>query len=187
MMFKRNILLVTGALLGLSACDSGKGVSAKNESVESVQNKVADAVASGEFMKPGQWAGTVKITDMTMPGMEKLPPQMQEQMKARLAQGHSFENCLTPEDARDPKARMAENSGGKCTYDHFEMAHGVIDAKMSCTSEAGPRTMTMKGTYSGDSYEMEMASTGQGEGPAGMSMKMQMSAKRTGACKAGDV
>ena len=82
---------------------------------------------------------------------------------------------------------MAENSGGKCTYDHFEMAHGVIDAKMSCTSEAGPRTMTMKGTYSGDSYQMEMASTGQGEGPAGMSMKMQMSAKRTGACKAGDV
>jgi hypothetical protein len=28
-----------------------------------------------------------------------------------------------------------------------------------------------------------MASTGQGEGPAGMSMKMQMSAKRTGTCK----
>lgn len=181
-MKKRSVLVVATALLALGACDSGKGVSAKNESAESVQKKVADAVEAGELMKPGNWTGTIKIAEMAMPGMEKMPPAMQEQMKARLAQGHSFENCLTAEDVRDPKEKMAENSGGKCTYDHFTMAGGAIDAKMTCTGDEGPRTMTMKGTYSGDAYDMEMATLGQG---GGLSMKMKMSARRTGACKAG--
>lgn len=184
-MKRQQILVVATAVLALSACDSGKGVSAKNESAEAVQEKVADAVASGQFMKPGNWAGTVKIVDMAMPGMEKMPPEMQEKMKASLAKGHSFENCLTEEDVRDPKEKMAENQGGKCTYDHFTMAKGVIDAKMTCSGGAGPQVMTMKGSYTGDSYDMQMETAGSGEGPAGMSMKMSMSAKRTGACKPG--
>lgn len=181
----RHILILGTAVLALSSCDSGKGVSAKNESVESVQKKVAEATAAGELMKPGNWTGTIKIVDMQMPGMEKMPPAMQEKMKASLAQGRSFENCLTEEDVRDPKSKMAENQGGKCVYDHFTMANGVIDARMTCSGNAGPQVMTMQGRYTGESYDIQMAASGSGQGPAGMSMKMNMSAKRTGACKPG--
>lgn len=184
-MKKLHFLVMGAAILALSACDSGKGVAARNESVESVQEKVADAAAAGELMKPGNWTGTIKIVDMKIPGMEKAPPAVREKMKAGLAQGHSFENCLTEEDARDPKAKMAENQGGKCVYDHFTMANGVIDAKMTCSGAAGPQVMTMKGRYSGDSYDVQMATAGGGQGPAGMSMTMSMSAKHTGACKPG--
>lgn len=183
-MRKRSVLVMATALLALNACDSGKGVSAKNESVESVRQKVANAVGAGEQMKPGNWTGTISYAATDIPGIEKMPPEMQARMKAELSKPRSFENCLTPEDLRDPKARIAGNTGGKCTYDNFTMAGGVIDAKMTCDTEAGRRVMTMKGRYSGDTYDLQVVSNGDGTEMAAAPTKMTLSAKRTGACKA---
>ena len=80
---------------------------------------------------------------------------------------------------------LASCMGGSngCRYDHFTMSGGKIDAAMKCTGNGATRTMTMQGNYSPDHYHMAIASTGSGAGPAGgMSMKMEMDAKRTGAC-----
>ena len=186
-MNKPAIAAAAASILVLAACGkSDEGVSAKNASVDEVQEKVAAAAKSGEFMAPGQWKGSMKVTNLVFPEEEKMPAAMRDQMKAQMAKGHSFENCLTPEEARDPRKNLADNQGGQCTYDHFEMANGVIDAKMTCNAGGAKRVMTMNGTYSRDSYDMKMSARGDGSGPAAMSMDMEMSARRVGECKAGD-
>ena len=173
---KRFIVLVPVAL---AACNSSPTVTAKNASMAEVSNKVAEAAASGQFVSPGRWEATMKISDITMPGA---PAGMAEKMKERMPT-KAMVSCLTPEEAKAPKGNFF---GGQrdCTYDHFTMANGQLDAKMVCKAGGQDRTMVMKGSYSPDTYQMTVESTGSGQkGPmAGMSIKMTMDAKRTGEC-----
>lgn len=163
--------------LALAACNNGPTITAKNASVEEVSNKVAAAQAASSFISPGHWEGKVTITRMDSPGMDKLPPEMRKRMKDRMMAGQSFASCVTAEDVKSPKAGMF--GGDKsCRYDHFTMAGGSIDAKMTCESMGQKREMTIKGNYSGDSYHTEVAS----EGGAAGSMAASVDAKRTGEC-----
>lgn len=161
-------------------------VALHNATAGEVQEQVAAATGSGALFRPGHWEGTVKILDMAMPGMEKLPPAMREQMKARMSSGSSFQNCLTPQEAADARKTLAEHQEGECTYDHFTMAGGTIDAAMSCKGGGVLRRMTMTGTYSQTGYHIVSQTSGTGEGPAGVSMKVEMNAQRTGDCAPGD-
>jgi hypothetical protein len=66
------------------------------------------------------------------------------------------------------------------------MGGGKIDAVMHCDAQPSSMTMTIDGTYGGDSYEthvkMDMAGGPQGS----MSMKMRSEAKRIGECTPAD-
>ena len=120
-----------------------------------------------------------------MPGM---PPEAAAQMKAAMAKNgsHEFTTCLTEEDVKQPKGKFFTGND-QCRYDHFNMSGGKIDAAMSCKAEgAGTQVMTMTGTYSPESYSMQMSMKADGmPGPtSGMTMKMQVDSKRLGACKA---
>jgi Protein of unknown function (DUF3617) len=122
------------------------------------------------------------IKEMAIPGM---PPEMAEKMKAHMGQGKTFETCLTPAEANKPKADFFAGADKSCRYEKFEMSGGKIDMTMQCARENGKQTMVMNGTYSDNSYQMVMTSTGTGapgNPMAGMSMKMAMDAKRTGEC-----
>ncbi len=174
---KRLALLIP---MALAACNSSPTVTATNASMEEVSNKVAAASAGGKFVSPGRWEATMKIIDISMPGA---PAGMAEQMKGKMP-SKAVASCLTPEEAKAPKGNFF---GGQrdCTYDHFTMANGKLDAKMVCTAQGQTRTMVMNGSYSPDTYQMTVESTGNAEqkGPmAGMSIKMEMDAKRTGEC-----
>ncbi len=179
----------TVALLALAACDkkadSGAAVSVTNASQQEVAEKVAAATGGDNAMmvEPGRWEGVVKIEEMNIPG---LPPQAREQMKAQMGNENKFVSCVTPEDVKAKKAFFTGDAKDKsCTYDHFTMAGGKIDAAMKCNRGGdGKMAMTMNGNYAPQSYNMAITSEGQGEGPmAKMSMKMSVSAKRVGACK----
>lgn len=172
--------LILSAPLILAACNSSPTVTATNASVQEVSNKVAAASANGQFVSPGRWETTMKIDEMTMPGM---PPAMAEKAKARMAQAKTITSCLTPEEAKAPKGNFF-GAQRDCKYDHYTMAGGSIDAKMVCNVGGQTRTMTLVGTYSPDSYHMTVNSTGSAApGPmGGMSVKMTMDAKRTGEC-----
>lgn len=174
---KRFVLLVSVAL---AACKASPTVTATNASMEEVSNKVAAASASGQFVSPGRWETTMKITDISMPNA---PAGMAEQMKGKMP-SKSVVSCLTPEEAKAPKGNFF---GGQrdCTYDHFTMANGTLDAKMVCKAQGATRTMVLKGRYSADTYQMTVESSGNNgqKGPmAGMSIKMEMNAQRTGEC-----
>ncbi len=164
--------------LVLAACNSGgPTVTAKNESVESVSNKVAAAQGSANFISPGQWSSKTTITNLEMPGMDKMPPAAVKAMKEKMAQGQEFSSCVTEADVKSPKAGMF--GGDKsCRYDHFTMAGGSIDAKMTCEASGQKRVMTIKGNYSGDSYHTEVTSDGGAMGK----MSAVVDAKRTGEC-----
>ena len=174
---KRFVLLLPP--LALAACNSGPSVTATNASVEEVGKKVAAANANGSFVSPGHWDSTVTIKSLKMPGMDKMPPEMAEKMKASMTKGHSFQSCVTEADAKAPKEGMF--GGDKsCRYEHFTMAGGTIDAAMTCAAGGETRKMTIKGNYSGDAYHAEIASSGSG--PMGGEMTMTIDAKRNGQC-----
>jgi hypothetical protein len=166
--------------LALAACNSAPSVTATNASVAEVSNKVDAAVAGGQFVSPGRWETKVTILDISVPDM---PPQIAQQMKAQMSKGQTHASCLTPEEAKKPRGDFF-GAQKDCRYDHFTMAGGSIDARMICARGGQTQTMTMKGTYSADSYRMAMTADGSGtKGPMGaMSMKMTIDAKRTGAC-----
>ena len=169
-------------LLALAACSKGPTVTATNASGEEIAAKVKDSGMDSQFVSPGHWQMTMTVAEMNIPGM---PPQMAEQMKSHMGQGKTFESCLTPEEAKKPKEDFFSKGNGDCRYDRFSMGGGKIDAVMQCKGGGGARTMTMNGTYSPDAYHMAVTSTGTGDAKnpmAGMSMKMEMDAKRTGEC-----
>ena len=179
------LLAATAAILvlPLAACNRGPSVSATNASISEVREKVAAATGgNGEVMiEPGRWEGTYAMHEMDMPG---LPPAAKEQMKKQMGMERSFVNCVTEEDVK--KQKMLYTGDDKsCTYDHFTLGGGKIDATMACNREgAGKMEMTMTGTYSPAAYHMDMAAKAEGGGPmGGMTMKMSVDAKRVGACK----
>jgi len=161
--------------LVLAACNYGPNVTAKNASVEEVSNKVAAAAASGSFISPGAWESKI-VADMDMPNMDKVPPEMAKAMKEKMQQGQTVTSCVTPEDVKSPKAGMF---GGdqSCRYDHFTLAGGTIDAKMTCTREGKKQVMTVKGNYSATTYHTEVKTEGDGA-----KFSATVDARRTGEC-----
>lgn len=171
-------------LLALTACNREPEVNARNASVAEVADKVADAAASGAFVRPGKWHSTVTIERMEVPGM---PPELAQRMKSMMADRHSAgsDSCLTPEDVKRPKEGFFAGADKSCRYDRFTMAGGKIDAVMKCASGGASQTMTMTGTYGPDDYRMQMTMDGAQAGGAtdrGMNMTMRVDAKRVGQC-----
>lgn len=174
------LMLLAAVALPLAGCGSGADVDEKNASVEEVAQKVREASGDDGLVNPGKWVSTVQIEDMQMPGM---PPEAAEQMKRMMAQTHSSESCLTPEEAKQPKGDFF-GGNENCRYDRFRMGNGKIDAEMRCEQQGMTQVMKMDGTYSPDAYSMRMTSnTSGGPGGAGnLSMRMKVDAKRTGEC-----
>ena len=172
-------LLLVLPLMMLAACDSSPKVDVDNATPSEVAEEMRDAVSEETFVRPGKWLSTVTIQEMTIPGM---PPEFAARMKESMAKERQFESCLTAEEAKRPKGDFfaADKS---CTYDHFTMGGGKIDAAMHCAHEGMAQSMTMQGNYTPDQYQMTMASKMEGKGPqAGMVMKMHVDAKRVGNC-----
>lgn len=161
-------------------------VSLHNATAGEVAEQVSAANNAAATFQPGEWKGTIRLLDMTMPGMDNLPPAVRERMKAQMASGREFSNCLTPEDAADARKTFGGGRQDDCTYDHFTMAGGKIDAAMTCKMGNVVRKMTMTGSYSRTDYHLVNQASGSGGGPAGgMAMKMEITAHRTGECAPG--
>lgn len=173
------IALLLAAALPLAGCNSDPEVSARNASAAEVAQKLEAAGGTGNFVNPGKWQSTVTVEDMTIPGM---PPEVAERMKSVQGRTQVTESCLTPEEAKRPKEDFF-GGNENCRYDRFAMGDGKIDAVMKCSEGGATQTMTMAGTYSGDSYKMGMTMESAGGGSeTGMKMKMRVDARRIGAC-----
>lgn len=170
----------------LAGCDSGPKVDVKNANMSEVGKAVAKSgIGRGDDfqVRPGKWESKVAIEEIEIPGM---PAGMQEQMKKTFAEHQTagFTSCLTPEEARKPKADFFAGKDNKCRYDHFKMGDGKIDAKMRCDAGEGVQVMEMAGTYSPEAYSMTVSSVREGgAGPGGEArMKMRMDSRRVGEC-----
>jgi hypothetical protein len=166
---------LAGAVLVLAACDKAE-VKAENESAESVARKVADAQIR---LEPGRWESTMTLEKIEI---GNLPAEAQAAMNEQKGKAQTFSTCLTPEQAAKPDASFFQNGAAGCTYDHFTMAGGQIDAEMTCKPGSGPTHMTMQGTYGSDQYSMRMQSEGEMQPGVPMKMAMSIASRRTGDC-----
>jgi hypothetical protein len=163
-------------LLVLAACGSKGSVEAKNESAQSVSNKIA---ASGLKPRPGRWESAMKIEKLEVPGMT---PQMQAAMQKSMGVTKTFASCLTPEEVNRPNASFFGSREPGCTYQHFTMEGGQIDGEMTCTHGSLNMHMKMNGTYAEDSYAMHVTNAGEIAPGKTMSTTMSMEAHRVGDC-----
>jgi hypothetical protein len=163
----------------LAACNSSPTVTADNATGKEVQQKIA-AAGGVDMISPGRWEGVVHITEMKMPG---LPPEAQ----ARLAQAQGDQkiiSCVTPEDVKASKASMFGDMGEDCKYDHFEMGGGKVAGTATCDRDGAKTRTTIAGTFSSDTYHLEVNSQGTGaKATDSMTMAMSADAKRVGECR----
>ena len=169
------VVATAAAALSLAGCKKNS-VEANNASVETVAKKVA---ASSIKPKPGEWTSTVKIEKMDIAG---IPPQAKAMMQQRMGQAQTASTCLTQAQTDKPDASFFQQAAKDCTYDHFSMNGGKIDAKMTCKRGATSQTMTMTGTYGEESYNLAINTQGEAQPGMPMSMTMSVASKRTGDC-----
>lgn len=171
------ILLILPAIAALTLAGCGKGsVTAENESAEAVAKKVA---ASSIKPQPGRWESKVKFERLDIAGV---PPEAKAAMAKQMGSEHTFSSCLTPEQVDKPNGGFFGGGGKDCTYKHFAMAGGKIDAEMTCGKEMFSQTMAMSGTYSETSYDIKVNSKAEVQPGKPMTVALAVAARRTGEC-----
>lgn len=167
----------------LFACNSGPTVTATNATGAQVAAQMKAANLETPFVSPGRWEGTMTISNLNIPDMQ---PQMAERMKAAMGKPKTFVSCLTPDQAKAPREGFFGGEQESCKFAHYTMGNGKIDAEMTCHQGGAVRTMKMSGSYGPANYAMTMESAGGGgakDGPmSAMTMKMNLTGKRTGEC-----
>ena len=173
-----NKLLLIGLAASLSACDRGE-VDKKNATPAEVAEAVSEARSEMKF-KPGRWESNVTLVSMEAPGM---PAEVAQAMQGTLGKQSRYATCLTKEEAEKPAADFFARDAKDCTYDHFTLGDGKINAKMRCGGEGRGVAMVMNGAYDDDSYDMAMETRVEGGGGGPMTMKMKIAASYVGACR----
>ena len=151
-------------------------MTAENESVESVAEKVAKADLRP---KAGRWEMEMTLEKMEIPGM---PAEVREAMKGQMGAVQKASTCLTEEEANKPDADFFQPGAEGCTYETFTMGGGKIDAVMNCAQDGQSQRMTMKGTYGEEAYAMNVTADGEVAPGQRMSMAMRIASKRVGEC-----
>lgn len=180
------LVLVPVALL--AACKQQPSVELKNASAAQVAEKIK--AAGGQIkMEPGLYKTTMKIESMDIPGLKD--PRALEAIKQAQTRVNAMsrENCLTPEQAAKPDARLftAQSAPG-CTFGHFSMQGGKVSYDMTCKPPQGQGSMTATadGTMNSTGFDMAVDTRMNNPGiPGGvMTTKARVTSQRTGACKA---
>lgn len=174
------LALAALAVLAAGGCGNDKAadskVDVKGESMASVAGKIA---ASNLTPQPGRWEAAMRLEKMEVGNM---PPEVKAAMAQQQGMTQTYATCLTPEQAAKPNADFFKNDAKDCTYDHFTMAGGRIDAELTCKPVAGPTKMKMTGTYGPDLYDIRITSEGEMQPGIAMSVAMTVTSRRTGAC-----
>lgn len=171
------VLTLAALTFGLAGCNKAPDTPKTAEQVKA-------EVAKMDRPEPGKYRTTMKIIDVSIPGM---PAERMAQMKNMFgASGKTMEFCLTPEQAskgfEELNKRTAE---GNCSYDSFNAGSGTIDAKMTCQTGKGMTTRSeLHGSYSATKSDLTMKTDTSGAGMpgAGMHMEAQVTNERIGDC-----
>jgi hypothetical protein len=169
---------LTAAMLGaalVSGCGDDPDIDARNASVEEVQEQVAKTDVRP---RAGRWRQELKFVSIDMPDM---PEEARAMMGKAGDTVHTGYTCLTPEQAAQPDASLFQQAAKGCTYDHFRMGGGTIDAKMTCTEGPQRQVSTMKGSYSAEAYDLALDMQGEMMGRP-MHSKMALKMTRVGEC-----
>ncbi len=178
----RTTLSVAALALALSGCSGGQ--KADDGQASTPEGAAANMAAAGIKLRPGEYESTMKVLELTMPGM---PAGHAEAMKA--AMGGQMEAphryCFTAEQAAEgPRRLVSRMQQGDCRMADFKSAGNSVSGTMQCSFNGSTSTSKFEGTYAADGSTMTMESDQQMPGMAGkgMHMKMQVSTRRVGEC-----
>lgn len=170
------VILPLAAAAALAGCNNSDTVTAKNESVADVADKVA---ASNIKPLPGRWETTVKMGKVEMPGM---PAGAAEAMAKRAEAAKPMATCLTPADAEKMDGSQFRNASENCKYDNFSMAGGKVEGVMTCTNGGQTQRVAMNGTYAPEAYDLAISTQMEVQPGKTMNSEMSVSSRRTGDC-----
>lgn len=173
-----NKLLLAGLAITIGACDRAE-VDEKNASAAGVAEAISRAGEAVKF-SPGRWESNVTIVSMDGPGV---PAEARRTMQGAFGKAQFFATCLTKEQAEKPAAEFFSRDAKACTYDHFTMDKGKVDAKMQCGKDGRAVVATMNGNYGTSNYDMTMETKVDGGNAGPMSMKMKVESRRVGQCR----
>ncbi|HEX2763891.1 MAG TPA: DUF3617 domain-containing protein [Allosphingosinicella sp.] len=180
-------LILTTAMLALAACGSGGDKAAGNGAAGAGgENATANGTAAASGTETAAATGTPQGGDL------KLEPGLYE-VKANMglagAKGSdTSRTCITKEEVDKANAGMfADKDNKNCTQDGFAFRGGRIQGTITCTGgdTPGKMTLTMNGTYTSTSYEIDQKMS-IAMGGANMNVDGHLSAHRIGDCKPGD-
>lgn len=136
--------------------------------------------ASAAAIEPGNWEASSQATDIQLSG--DLPPQVANMVRDAINDRRmTSTNCITQDQIDNAPENLFQESEGQCRYTEFSMSGGTLHGVAQCTMEQGTMNMTMDGTYTASTYDMDMTMTGDmGMGP--MSMSMHVTGRRIGEC-----
>lgn len=187
----RLTILAAGALLPLAACggpsteESARrsgDIQLENASMEEVAKQT---LAAGEKTRsdPGQWENSYQLLALDITGV---PENVAGPMKAELGKPPKVVSlCKKAEDSQAIDITKLSPMQRGCTFPKYVMAGGKIDAKMECQGPYGAVRMTIAGTQSKTAYDVTIEQTQQMPGqPKESRMKIRLTGKRTGDCKA---
>lgn len=173
----RRIALAVAIILPLAACG-------QEPAQQSPDQAAAEAVAKAPQPEPGQYRVTMKVSNITFPGMDGA---MAEKAKTMFGgTGHTSEFCLTPADAQKGQKEFYKRTAeGDCKYEKFSATDGSIDAVMLCQTGKGMTARTeMKGIFSSVRSDITLKTQSQVPGApgGGMTMDAQIISERIGDC-----
>ena len=176
-----HILPIT-ALLLLAGCGSSEDAA---DAGGSEADEMAAAAEDGPTPQAGQYRTTMELLEISIPDA---PPEVANMMRQGFGQGpqEAKTYCVTPEQAAQSTSReevLKNLADSNCTVDSFDMAGGQIQAALTCSGDgAMTGQVTLTGTMTETSSDMEMSFKMQVPQAGEATMRMHMVSERIGDC-----
>lgn len=165
--------------LALAACNNSDDELA--DEALSMEDVLAEIEDNGIMPQPGQYIADVELISFEMPGATTIDMSVLQQEFAEGAASNST-YCVTEEMNRE--AWISEMTDNSCTVSRLTADGSEIDLAMSCTAPDGPQgRILMTGTTTETGSDMEMAFNQPIPGIGDASIRLRVSAQRTGDCQ----
>jgi hypothetical protein len=182
-------MAMLGLALALGACgksggDGNRAAAAAgggnaSATASATGTATAPSVGGGSKLRPGLYENSVQMT------VSGLPPQVAQAMMNRKVTSRS---CVTPAEANRPSGDLFGGQQAQgCKAKDLAYEGGRIHGTMTCVATGTRKatsTITMDGTYGGESYDVHTRIETSAEGHA-MTMEGHTVGRRIGDCPAG--
>ncbi len=164
--------------LALVACDNAD--EDLTDEALSMDEVLAEGQDNGIMPQPGEYS-----IDNELVSFEMVAGQVQDMaaLEAAFAEGAQEQSSFCVTEAMDREAWISAMTDNSCTVSRLDADDGAIDLAMTCDAEDGPQgRITMNGTTSDTSSDMEMGFTQPIPGVGDANIVLQVQTRRTGDC-----